>query len=342
MMILIDALYINNSGGKVLLDYLIETLEETTLEVFYLLDSRIKDNVPYIKKSNHILFLDASLFNRYKFYNKNKKNFSKVLCFGNLPPNIKINARVYTYFHQLLYIKLTDRMSIKDKLFFFIKTSILRCIKKNTDYWIVQSDQVKNGLEAKFNIEREKILVLPFYKKSPRLIVDKEPYSYLYVSNVSAHKNHIRLIEAFSEFYLESKKGKLILTIPNNQESILNLIEEKIKLGINIKNIGFIRKLDLIEIYAKSEFFIFPSLSESLGLGLVEAIEQDCKILGADLPYMHAVCKPSIIFDPLDTKSIKDALKLSLNSEVQNSQSLINNEIVQIINLLAESNNNVN
>jgi hypothetical protein len=41
-MILIDALYINNSGGKVLLDYLIEELEKTDKEVFYLLDERIQ------------------------------------------------------------------------------------------------------------------------------------------------------------------------------------------------------------------------------------------------------------------------------------------------------------
>ena len=37
-MILIDAVYINNSGGLVLLNYLIDTLESTNLKVYYLLD----------------------------------------------------------------------------------------------------------------------------------------------------------------------------------------------------------------------------------------------------------------------------------------------------------------
>lgn len=33
-MILFDSLYINNSGGKVLLDYLVEELENSGLNVF--------------------------------------------------------------------------------------------------------------------------------------------------------------------------------------------------------------------------------------------------------------------------------------------------------------------
>ena len=35
-MILIDALYVNVSGGKILLDLLIEELEKKDLEIFYL------------------------------------------------------------------------------------------------------------------------------------------------------------------------------------------------------------------------------------------------------------------------------------------------------------------
>ena len=69
-MILIDALYINNSGGKVLLDYLIDSLEDTNEEFFYLLDKRIEGNTPKIKEKNNVLYIKANLYNRYKFYVK--------------------------------------------------------------------------------------------------------------------------------------------------------------------------------------------------------------------------------------------------------------------------------
>ena len=91
-MILIDAVYINNGGGKVLLDYLMKFLEETNIEVYYLLDDRMSNNCISIKKSNRTKFLKANLFNRYVFYKKHRTNFSTILCFGNIPPSIKIES----------------------------------------------------------------------------------------------------------------------------------------------------------------------------------------------------------------------------------------------------------
>lgn len=55
-MVLIDALYINNGGGKILLDYLVCELEKSGKEVFYLLDKRVENKVPEIK-TNKVAFL---------------------------------------------------------------------------------------------------------------------------------------------------------------------------------------------------------------------------------------------------------------------------------------------
>ena len=76
-MLLIDALHINNSGGKILLDYLIESIEQSNIEVFYLLDNRVRDDYTFLKK-NKVLFLKANIRNRFLFYFKNKNKFKKV------------------------------------------------------------------------------------------------------------------------------------------------------------------------------------------------------------------------------------------------------------------------
>ncbi len=93
-MILIDALYINNGGGKVLLDYLISSLENQNKKVFYLLDKRVENCIPKISNKNKVLFLKASLYARRNFYITHRTHFSTVLCFGNLPPNIKLTAKI--------------------------------------------------------------------------------------------------------------------------------------------------------------------------------------------------------------------------------------------------------
>ncbi len=74
-MILIDAIYINNGGGKILLDYLIEELEKKDIEVHYLLDRRIKKGYN-VKRSNRITYLDSGILKRIFFYQKFKSNFT--------------------------------------------------------------------------------------------------------------------------------------------------------------------------------------------------------------------------------------------------------------------------
>lgn len=334
-MILLDGLYINDSGGKVLLDYLINKLEATDKEITYLLDARVKGNVAKIKNENRVIFMNASILKRRIFYTKNKTSFSTVLCFGNLPPNIKIDAKVYTYFHQLLFLKLPEEMPFIKKRIYWLKTRVLDCFKKNTDFWLVQTSVVKDGLSRKYKISQEKIVELPFYEPlKKKTYCEKKPHSYMYVSNGTPHKNHYRLIEAFSKFYDLYGKGNLTLTVSNEFPEIVKLIDDKVKQGYPITNIGFVTRDQLSQLYSEVFFFIFPSLTESFGLGLIEAIESECKVIGAELPYTFAICKPSLTFDPLDVDSIFEALSLSLHPKIQNSYSLIHNQIDKLISIL--------
>lgn len=336
-MILIDALYINNGGGKVLLDYLIQELNKLDIEIFYLFDKRIENTYYPVNPKSQKCFLESSFTKRKQFYLENKDKFSKILCFGNLPPNIKIkNATVYTYFHQPLFLELPKNMPLKDRIKFWIKTKILNSIKKNTDFWLVQSELIQSGFKNKYKIDGEKVLLMPFYPpfKNSNETVERKENTYIYVSNASIHKNHVKLIDAFCLFYDTYKKGSLTVTVSEEFNEVLNYVKDKQNLGYPIKNLGFIKRDDLKKIYESHEYLIFPSFAESFGLGLVEAIENGCKIIGADLPYTYAVCKPSLVFNPLEVDSITEALSLSLQKNTINSESKVTNKIDTLISLL--------
>ena len=335
-MILIDALFINDGGGKILLDYLIVQLKKSDLDIYFLLDDRIIGKHPEVKPDK-VEYLKGSFVKRHSFYSKNKHRFSKVLCFGNLPPNIRLNAEVFTYFHQPMYLDIPKEFSFVDRLKFRFKIIILKHIAKNTDYWLVQSDFINKKIQSKLGFQSNSIKVLPFYPEfsSLELSIIREKNTYLYVSNATPHKNHQRLIDVFCQFYNKYQFGKLILTVNKDYPEVLELIESKIKKGYPIENIGFVDRLTLQKKYLSSEFLIFPSLTESFGLGLIEAIECGCKVIGADLPYMYEVCEPSLIFNPLDENSIFNALENALNSEtIKPSLARIQNNINQIISLL--------
>ncbi|MEC5156976.1 glycosyltransferase [Chryseobacterium sp. MP_3.2] len=334
--LLIDAMYINNSGGKILLDYLLQELEASGKKVFYLLDKRVENSVPYLKDSkNEVLFLEGSLLKRHQFYLKFKNRFTSVLCFGDLPPNIRLNAKVYTYFHQQLYIKVPKDTPIFHKFLFSLKRTVLKFLFKNTDFWILQTAVIKNNFQNKFKVEDKHIMILPYY---PEIlndeVVKREKNAFVYISNAPPHKNHKRLINAFCNYYDKNKCGKLIVTINTEFEELCKIIDEKRYANYPIENIGFVDRNSLGEIYQSCEFLIYPSLAESFGLGIVEAIESGCKVIGADLPYLYAVCKPSLIFDPLNEKSIENAFNEATHNDIVSSHSLVKNNIKELLNIL--------
>lgn len=322
-----------------LLDYLVAELEECDLEIFYLFDDRCIGDFGFIP-DNRKAFVKAGIVSRFNFYNKHSNKFSKIICFGNLPPLKKYkNKSTFTYFHQTLFLSLPDSFPYLKRILFLLKTAVVYLLKSNTDYWVVQSNHIKNKLSEKFALQEDQVLVYPFY---PPLVsevnthVERRRMSFLYVSNAGPHKNHYKLIDEFVKFYDEYKVGSLTLTIDKSHEDLYFLILSLSDQGYPIYNCGFIPRNMLPEIYKKHEYLIFPSLSESFGLGIVEAVENGCKIIGADLPYLHEVCQPSLVFDPYQKDSIYNALRFICFNNLDDTKQLVYNRVNDFIKRVNE------
>ena len=337
-MLLVDSVFINNGGGLVLLKYLVDYLESEFQDVFYLLDIRTEvyfKHIPVLRKK----YISNSLMERHFFYQANKMKFDQVLCFGNLPPTIRLNSKVLVYFHQPLFLEIPKGFSFKNKFIYAMKQNILNCIKNNADIWLVQSENVKLEFSKKYLGEKtEKVVKLPFYPKLnfSNYIMNRVKYSFLYVSNSSPHKNHYKLIESFCLAYDEVYKGKLTVTVPYTDVNLCEFIQKKIDLGYPIKNVGFIDREKLTELYLSHEYLIFPSLAESFGLGLAEAIDGGCKIIASDLSYTYEVCEPSLVFDPISIDSIQSSIVTAIKNELPCAKKLIENDLSKIMQLLVD------
>lgn len=332
-MTLVDTIYINSGGGKILLDYLLkEILNSQKNRNFYLLlDKRNKIDETILSKFEYKI-LAPSIITRHFFYKKNIYRFNKVFCFGNVPPLQKIKIPVFLYFHQPNFfdeIILTHR-----NLIFFVKRFFIRTFIKNVDYVFVQSEYVRNKISKKYRLHQEKIVSLPFYEETDFKESYKN-YQFFYPSIPYPHKNHENLIEAFVLFYDQSSNGKLILTISEAHKQLYSKIKKLQKIGYPIENLGEINKSDIIKYYLESEYVVFPSLNESFGLGLVEGIMLNCKIIASDYGFVEAICKPSLVFNPLSINSIQEALlKTSKSNEIKKSTLKTKNEVVKLIELI--------
>lgn len=337
-MLLVDSVFINNGGGLVLLRYLVDYLESQFDDVFYLFDIRTEfyfKHIPVLRKK----YISNSLMERHFFYQANKMKFDKVICFGNLPPSIRLKAKVLVYFHQLLFLETPQGFSLKNKFIYARKQNILNFIKNNADFWLVQSEYIKVEFSKKYlSGKTEKIVKLPFYPELnfSHYNMNRAKYSFLYVSNSSPHKNHYRLIESFCLAYDEVHKGSLTVTVAVSDLNLCAFIQKKIDSGYPIKNVGFIDKEKLTALYLGHEYFIFPSLAESFGLGLAEAIDGGCKIIASDLSYTYEVCKPSLTFDPHSVESMKNAIVKAIHGKLPYTNKLIENDISKIMQLLEE------
>lgn len=334
--VLIDALYINNSGGKVLLDYLINTIIEKDLsnKFYFLLDPRGKYD--YLDKINYEIGKPSMLF-RFQFYSKKKENFNKVFCFANLPPLVRLNnTEVYTYFHNTLIVDPPKKYSLKKKIYLLIQKSILIFFKNNTTFWIMQSNNVANLFRQSIKLDVKRIKIIPFFKLETLIqsSISKQKNTFIYASSGAEHKNHKNLLKAWGELNVQDYNPKLVLTIPDINVTLQDQINTLNNRGADIVNLGYLPFDTLKSIYLKTEFLIYPSLSESFGLPLIEAINFGCKILASDLPYVKAVVKPSLVFNPTDVNSITQVVKKCLISDVEISECLVENEIENLIMLL--------
>jgi glycosyltransferase involved in cell wall biosynthesis len=76
-----------------------------------------------------------------------------------------------------------------------------------------------------------------------------------------------------------------------------------------VTDLGTVPHEEVAGLYAASDAMIFPSLAESFGHPLKEAMSVDLPILAADIPIHREICGESATyFDPLDSDALADAL----------------------------------
>lgn len=334
-MVLIDALYINKGGGAVLLDYLIKYIynNKNPNNYFFLLDARYS---PKSSMSSNVKYTVASIKSRRKFYKENKNRFTCILCFANIPPPIKLDVRVFTYFQNYLLLESVEKKFHKDYFFYYLKYLYIKFYSGNTNYFIVQTNLISQQLHKLGLKEESKCLLVPFYdsdrfpvKGFNEIVSDH----FAYISTAPAHKNHLRLFQSWNLLLSSGFTPTLHVTVEPSYTYLIKIIEDINHRGGKIINHGFANP---VEIYAQAKYAIYPSLHETFGLGLVEAAESGLKIIASDLPYVKSVIEPSLQFDPLNIISIADAVKLALTTELPNARIIIKNEISLLLNTLEE------
>ena len=342
-MLLIDAIYIHESGGKTLLEYLIESLSASQIPFFLLADKRLDmAKFPLIPEEN-LVQLKATEHNRKQFYLKNINSFQTIYCFANIPPPVTIKEqRVFIFFQNILMLSslfAKTGYGIKQKIVFFLKRIYILFRNAPQYQWLVQTSSVKDSLCKRLYISPKKVHIIPFFAFGEQFDfqnLSHQPNTFVYAADGVPHKNHLTLLDAWEYLFDHYQlKPELHLTVPDRFVNLLKRMDDlKIK-GLLIINHGRLDKQALNILNRKIEYLIFPSLLKSFGLPLMEAVQAGVKVLAADLPYVYDVIIPSAVFDPMNFKSIAEVVAKSMsNKNIKESTILVRNEMDHLIQVL--------
>lgn len=334
--ILIDAIYINTGGALTVLNHLVDSVTNVGVEIVLLKDVRC----PILRnedKVNSVVILHPSLKARHLYYKEHRCDFYSILCLGNVPPTLKMPCKVYTYFHNLSTLVTPPTYSAKRKFLFWIKKQVIKLCSKNTDSWIVQTSNteniLRNVLGKDITINIYPIYTLPKFDNN---IQNKARTDYLFIGDYTFSKGHDVLLDAWEKLHNMGKDFTLHLTIGRKPsiDFFCTKMDNLIKNNVNIINHGFVPFEEACKLYSLSKAIVYPSLTESLGLGIVEGISAGCDVITADLPYAHSICKPSEVFNPIDSDSIVKAILRYEAGNSPKSELTIHDCVNDLINLI--------
>jgi glycosyltransferase involved in cell wall biosynthesis len=326
--IYINAPNIRHGGGLILLGMILNAAH--SLE--YSLKGNLNDSLKFHQNiSEDILlgfeFSKSGILNYLFPYKKNKELINNIkqitLFFGNLPPVRKLKGTSLLYIHNKLLLEPVFKYNLttKTRIRLIFEKLFILLFYKNVDAIIVQTPSMKD-LSNKIFKKRE-TLVIPFFDldASSKSHDIKERYNFFYPSYGYTYKNHRNLISAFN---ILAKKGifpSIVMALDSKiDKELVEFIRYQIQEnGIKIKLVLDRRFEDMAQYYYACSALVWPSLTDSFGIPLIEASGNEKDILASDLEYIHDILEigKESCFDPYDPASIAECLDNYLSKDSQ-------------------------
>jgi glycosyltransferase involved in cell wall biosynthesis len=319
--LLLYAPNVHTGGGLVLIKGILSSWLPGKESIAFL-DERAKEHLK-IPSGLAVIWVGPKLTSRFAaeclLYRRAEPDL-QLLCFHGLPPLLPCNTSISVFVQNRLLIQksLSSRFKWKTLIRVSVERFWAKVFRHRVARYIVQTPTMQREMFAWLADAKRmpKVDILPFVAALPALTVSTDSafkYDFVYVADGEAHKNHLNLVAAWKLLAEEGVRPSLVLTLGKRDAELAKRISEvSAKDGLHITNLGQMSHSHVLELYANAQAMIFPSLTESFGLPLVEAAHVGLPILASELDYVRDVCDPAGTFDPQSPISIARAVKRHL------------------------------
>lgn len=266
-------------------------------------------------------------------------------CTSNTAP-IFTDIPLITILHDIIYMEssyykiLTGSASPYQKFGNVYRKIIVPWVVKKSDKIITVSHFEKNRIAEFFGMKNENKLDAIYNGVSEHFkpISDenelkrvKEKYHlpdhfFFFLGNTDPKKNTLGTLKAFSDFLKESNSDyKLVMLDYDSTELQKLLIEIGDPQLINqIVLTGYVINIDLPAIYSLCSVFLYPSLRESFGIPMLEAMGCGVPVITSNTSSMPEVAGDAAhIVNPLNPQEITQGLQQILSDNVYRESLII-------------------
>ncbi|MBS1510980.1 MAG: glycosyltransferase family 4 protein [Bacteroidetes bacterium] len=261
-------------------------------------------------------------------------------CTSNTAP-VFSKVPLMVTLHDIIYMEssmwqiVTGKGSNYQKFGNLYRRMVVPKIVRKSKKIITVSDYEKDCIGAYFNMQNDSRLVTVYngvstyftpVTDSNTLQAVKEKYHlpdhyFFFLGNTHPKKNTKGTLAAFSQFIKQSGYDIKLVMIDYDKNELQKLLQEIGDPGLidRIVLTGYIVNTDLPAIYGQSELFLYPSLRESFGIPLIEAMACGVPVITSSTSSMPEIAgHAASLIDPFKPETITDAmLKVYNNKALQ-------------------------
>ena len=279
-----------------------------------------------IIKSFDFLFFISLFFSVFHIYPKVLFKKNELLISPTYSPLLFLSSCKFVFtLHDLQELHFPENFS---KVILTWRNYMYRKLSKLSAYIITESNYVKTDIVNYLNYNPQRIIIAEsppifdfeevdgdFVKKKYKI---KEGFDYVFFpAQFWKHKNHKRVINAFSKIIKKQRNIKLIITGRKSREYD-NIIAQISELNISkyILHLENIDQKDMPFFFKNSILTIAPTLHESISIPVFEAFYFESPVCASGiLAIKDQVSNAGLQFDPTNEESIYKSLDEMLSND---------------------------
>jgi glycosyltransferase involved in cell wall biosynthesis len=314
----------------------IRALQEIDKENEYFIFVRPDEDRQVWKTSDNFHLIEVSAYSyldweQYQLPKIAKKYQLDLLhCTSNTAP-IRLNMPLLITLHDVIYM---EQLSFKGSFYqtlgnLYRRWNIPQTFKK-AQRLITVSDFEKGQISKTLDIKATPIEVVynavgsqfQLYSESQKAVI-KEAYhlpdSFIFfLGNKAPKKNMTNVLKAYAWYCKQVENPHPLIIAESSAEQIAKILESigETKIMSKIRCLGYVPQVDMPFIYNLAQLFLYPSLRESFGIPILEAMACGTPVITAITSAMPEIAgEAAFLVNPYDYQSIGQGILKVLDSK---------------------------